>query len=1144
MSDPRVDRWLDNLGLVEYAAVFAESQIDWGVLPDLTERDLEALRVRIGHRKKLVRAIAKLAKNDVWLANAEPGMSDSDNVPPLAPDTPTQYRRDVPPLNAERRQLTVMFCDMVGSTALAGNLDPEDMREVLRSFHDACAQVIDEYDGCVAQYLGDGNLAYFGYPLAHEDDAERAVRAGMSIVAAMDELNESLRGIYDVNISVRVGIATGLVVVGGLVRDGHSRESTAIGETPNLAARLQSLAEPNAIVIASATRGLLGERFEYRDLGNHRMKGFSKPIQVWQVVDRLDVEPDFDLPRQAQMTPFVNRETEVALLLDRWGLVRDGEGQLIMVSGEPGIGKSRIALALQSRIAKEAHSVVRYHCSPFHRNSALHPIVEQITRAARLDRQDSDARKLDKLESLFAKIGLRGDKSIPLFATLLSISTEGRYPQTDLSPQRQKESILQALVDALEAYACIRPLLVVFQDVHWIDPTSREFLDLLVDRIPNLPILVLVNFRPEFVPSWSGHRCATLLSLNRLSTKASTELVLNITHGKALPASVIDQFISKTDGVPLFVEELTKTVLNTDLLRERDGVYVMNGPLPPRAIPSTIQDSLMARLDQLGPHKETAQIGSVIGRQFSHDLLAAITSAGEERLQEALAALVNSELVFSRGTPPEALYTFKHALVRDAAYESLLLSKRKALHGRIATAIESRFPHTVEANPQILANHFCEAGNIPTAVHYWLKAAESASARSACVEAANHLDAGLEAIQGLAETTERNTLELRLRIPLGAALIAVKGAGSPEVERTYARALELCEELPESQLHFAALWGWWRISMDFQTGRERADRLLQLANNLENPDLRLQAHHCLWATTFNLGDQAATRKHIEEGLNLYDEPRHRSHASIYGGHDARVCALGEAALALWLLGFPDQALARIHLANASADALAHAGSRLHAMDISVMLHRYLRDVKRVRELVGTMIAFSEEKGFPDHLAKGRIFKGWADVLLDKSAAGLEELRNGIAAQRAIGTKEDFPVYFEMMAKACQVLNQPERGLSELEEGFALADASGIHYWDAELHRRKGELLLAVCESNAEEAEACHLKALMISRQQGTRSLELRSSISLSRLWRKQGRTGEASGLLSSVYDGFTEGAGTPDLKEALDLLENLKKRAS
>lgn len=1140
MSDPRVERWLDGLGLGEYAAVFAESHIDWGVLPDLTERDLEALRVRIGHRKKLVRAIAKLVESDAWFTNGDPGMSDSATVTALARDSAVQYRPSASPLSAERRQLTVMFCDMVGSTALAGELDPEDMREVLRSFHDVCAQIIGEYDGFVAQYLGDGNLAYFGYPLAHEDDAERAVRAGLSIVAAMDELNRSLSGMNDVNISVRVGIATGLVVVGHLVGNASSRESTAIGETPNLAARLQSMAEPNTIVIASVTRSLLGERFEYRDLGSHPMKGFSKPVQVWQVVDRLDVDPDFDLPRLAQMTPFVNRETEVALLLDRWGLVREGEGQLILVSGEPGIGKSRIVLTLQDRIADEAHSVVRYHCSPFHRNSALHPIIEQISRAAKLDRQDADERKLAKLESLFEQIGLERDKFIPVLAPLLSIPTEGRYPQLDLSPQRQKETTLTTLVDALEAYASRQPLLVVFQDVHWIDPTSREFLDLLVARVPNLPILVLVNFRPEFVPAWPSHRCATFLSLNRLNTRACTELVLNITRGKALPESVIDQFISKTDGVPLFVEELTKTVLNTGLLQELENAYVMKGPLPPRAIPSTIQDSLMARLDQLGPHKELAQVGSVIGRKFSYELMAAITSLEEAKLQEALQGLVDSELVFSRGANLDIQYTFKHALVRDAAYESLLFSKRKELHGRIATTIETRFPETVEDNPQILAHHFSEAGQIPTAVQYWLKAAESASARSADVEAANHLNAGLESLNSLPETPERDTLELELRIPLGAALIAIKGAGSPEVESTYARALELCEELPQTPLHFAALWGWWRISMDFQTGRERADRLLRLAENLDNPDLLLQAHHCLWATTFNLGDQTATRQHIGEGLKLYDEHRHRSHASIYGGHDARVCALGEAALALWLLGYPDQALTRVHQAVASANALKHAGSRLHAMDISVMLHRYLQDVETVRENAEAMIAFSEEKGFPDHLAKGRIFKGWADVLLDKSESGLEELHLGIAAQRAIGTKEDFPVYFDMMAVACQVLGQAERGLSELAHGFALAEASGIHYWDAELYRRKGTLLLAISSDNAAEAEACYLKALEISRRQSTKSLELRSATDLSRLWHGQNRTKDARELLSSVFSWFTEGTGTPDLIEALDLLENLK----
>lgn len=1143
-----MDRWLGGLGLGEYATVFAESDIDWSVLPDLTERDLEALRVRIGHRKRLVRAIARLRKRTASLSrvrshagpHAGGGMRDAAGVRLLTPQHATERGSGTPQIEAERRQLTVMFCDMVGSTALAEKLDPEEMRDVLRSFHEYCAAAIAEYDGIVAQYLGDGSLAYFGYPQAHEEDAERAVRAGMSIVAAMDDLNRSLRVSNDVQIAVRVGIATGLVVVGNLLTDGSSRERTAIGETPNLAARLQSLAEPNTIVIAAATRGLLGERFEYEDLGAHDLKGFSKPVQAWRVIDRRELELDFDIPRLGQMTPFVNREAEVALLLDRWGLAREGEGQLILVSGEPGIGKSRIALALQDRIANEAHSVLRYHCSPFHRNSALHPVIEQISRAAGFERQDTDAQRLDKLERLLREIGIAHEKSVPLFAALMSIPTENRYPTVDMSPQRQKESTLAALLDAFETYAKRHPLLVVFQDVHWIDPTTREFLDLLVEHVPHLPILILVNFRPEFVPAWAGLQCATVLSLGRLNTKACTELVLRITHGKALPESVIDQFVSKTDGIPLFVEELTKTVLNSDLLEERTDSYVMNGPLPPRAIPSTIQDLLMARLDQLGVHKEVAQIGSVIGRQFSYELMAAITSQEEIVLQDALDSLVDFELVFSRGPLPDTVYTFKHALVRDAAYESLLLKKRKDLHGRIATTIESRFPDIMEANPQILAHHFCEAGQIPIAIHYWLKAAENASARSADVEASNHLHAGLDAIHGLPETPERKTLELQLRIPLGTALIAITGAGSPEVERNYARALDLCEDLPESPLHFAALWGWWRISMDFQTGRERADKLLELAESLADPDLRLQAHHCLWATTFNLGDQIATNRHIEEGLKLYDEHRHRSHASIYGGHDARVCAHGEAALALWLLGCPDQALARIRQAEASADAVSHAGSRLHAMDISVMLHHYLRDVERVREKAEAMIAFSEEKGFPDHLAKGDIFKGWADVLLGESETGLDELRKGITAQRAIGTKEDFPVYFDMMAEACKVLNQPERGLSELADGFALAETSGIHYWNAELHRRKGELLLAISADNAGEAEACYSKALEIAREHGTKSLELRSAISLGRLWQSQGRTEDARLLLSGVFDWFTEGADTPDLKEARDLLENLK----
>ncbi len=766
-------------------------------------------------------------------------------------------------------------------------------------------------------------------------------------------------------------------------------------------------------------------------------------------------------------------------------------------------------------------------------------MVEHIRRAAGFDRQDSDDQKLDKLEAVLVRNGNHSEEVVPLLAGLLSLSTDGRYPALEMSPQGQKEAGIAAVVDQIEARAARRPVLVSFQDLHWIDPTSLEFLDRLVERARSVPLMVLAAFRPEFAAPWTGQSHVTFLSLNRLSRKRCEDLVEGITAGKPLPDSLVDQIVAKTDGVPLFVEELTKAVLNSGLLDERDGRYVLNGPLPPRAIPSTIQDSLMARLDQLGAHKEIAQIGSVVGRRFSHELLAAVTQMPEKSLDNALERLVESELVFSRGSPPETTYTFKHALVQDAAYESLLFSRRKQLHGRIARAIEAKFAESARTSPEVLAHHYTEAGETTKAVDYWLKAAESASGRSANVEAANHLRVGLGLMEALPEGPERKLLELKLQIPLGAALITLKGAGSAEVEQVYTRALELCGELPESPLHFAAHWGWWRLSMNFRTGQERADKLLALAQNLGDPGLLMQAHHCLWATMFMLGNQSGCYRHIIDGLELYDEERHRAHASVYGGHDARVCGHGEAALALWLLGFPNQALARIRVADDCAGVLSHAGSVAHAMDIRVMLHHYLRDGDEVRKIAEALIAFGEEKGFPDYVAKGIFFGGWALITQNRGDAGLADLLKGIEMQRAIGTKEDFPVYFDMLAEAYRTGGQGEQALTQLDEAFAVADESGIHYWDAELHRRKGEVMCSLGEDREREAEDSFRKALEIAGQQQAKSLELRAVMSLARLWQAQGKTREAREALSSVYAWFTEGFETIDLVEARAMLAAL-----
>src|SRR5271169_4285002 len=647
--------WLRGLGLERYEVAFRDNEIDWEVLPKLTSEDLKEIGVvAIGHRRKLLAAIAALR-------------SEVSPVPETA----------APAEAAERRQLTVMFCDLVGSTELSARLDPEDLREVIGAYHRTVADVVSSIDGFVAKYMGDGVLAYFGYPRAHEDDAERAVRAGLGVIDAVGRLD-----FESVSLQARVGIATGLVVVGDLIGEGSAQEQSVVGETPNLAARLQTLAEPNAVVIAAGTRRLVGDLFEYRDLGAVEVKGLAGQVPASQVLRPSGVESRFEALRGSVLTRLVGRDEEIDLLLRRWARVKAGDGQVVLVTGEPGLGKSRITAALAERLHAEPYLRLRYFCSPYHQDSALFPFIDQLGRAAGFARDDMPASRLEKLEVLLARAA-PPDEDVALLANLLSLPASEPHPLPNLSPQRKKERTLEALIRQLEGLARRQPVVTVFEDAHWIDPTSRELLDLTVERVRGLPVLLIVTFRPEFQPPWTGQPQVTTLALNRLDRRDRTALVEQIAGGKALPDEVIDQIADRTDGVPLFVEELTKSVLESGLLREEADRYVLDRSLPPLAIPTTLHASLMARLDRLAPVRRVAQIGAAIGREFSYVLLHAASRLSEDELEAGLDRLVALELVFQRGTPPDAVYTFKHALVQDAAHGSLLRSSRQQLHAQI-----------------------------------------------------------------------------------------------------------------------------------------------------------------------------------------------------------------------------------------------------------------------------------------------------------------------------------------------------------------------------------------------------------------------------------------------------------------------------
>ena len=678
--------WLRSLGLERYVPAFYDNDIDGEVLPKLTADDLISIGVTsVGHRRRLLEAIAALG-------------TEAPNAAVIAP------RRCASADDAERRQLTVMFCDLVGSTELSARLDPEDLREVIAAYHRAVADVVGSFDGFVAKYMGDGVLVYFGYPRAHEDDAERAVRAGLGVIDAVGRLD-----VKSVKLQARVGIATGLVVVGDLIGEGSAQEQSVVGETPNLAARLQALAEPDAVVIAAGTRRLVGDLFEYRDLGAVEVKGIAAPVPAWQVLRPSAVASRFEALRGSALTRLVGRDEEIDLLLRRWARAKAGDGQVVLISGEPGIGKSRITAALEERLHAEPHLRLRYFCSPYHQDSALFPFIDQLGRAAGFARDDPPAAKLEKLEALLARAA-PPDEDVAFLADLLSLPASERHPLPNLSPQRKKERTLEALIRQLEGLARQQPVVMVFEDAHWIDPTSRELLDLAVERVRSLPVLLIVTFRPEFQPPWTGQPQVTMLALNRLDRRDRTALVEQIAGGKALPDEVIDQIVDRTDGVPLFVEELTKSVLESGLLREEADRYVLDRALPPFAIPTTLHDSLMARLDRLASVRHVAQIGAAIGREFSYELLRAVSRLPEDELQAALARLVASELVFQRGTPPDAVYSFKHALVQDAAHGSLLRSARQQLHAQIAEALEAHSPELMDSQPELFAQHYAEAG--------------------------------------------------------------------------------------------------------------------------------------------------------------------------------------------------------------------------------------------------------------------------------------------------------------------------------------------------------------------------------------------------------------------------------------------------
>jgi class 3 adenylate cyclase/predicted ATPase len=1171
----RVIEVLQREGRTSYRALKRQFGLDDAYLEDVKVELIEVKQLAVDQDGTML----------VWIGDARTTPATAPPAPPTAPRPATPEASPpqtatppaAPPVSdAERRQLTVLFCDLVDSTVLARQLDPEDLREVVRAYQDTCARVIARYDGHIAQYLGDGLLVYFGYPRAHEDDAQRAVRAGLGIVEALGQLNTHLaqeglcpaptqsrqRG---VSLAVRLGIHTGLVVVGE-VGGGTRQEQLALGETPNLAARLQGIAAPNTLVISAATSQLLGGFFACQSLGTPPLKGLAQPMEVYQVLYESMARSRLEAAGSTGLTPLVGREQEVGLLLERWAQVKDGLGQVVLLSGEAGIGKSRLVQVLKEHVAAEPQAwLTPCQCSPYYQNTALYPMIDLLERVAlRFEREESPPQKLSKLEGFVVQYGLPLAETVPLFAALLSLPLSADYAPLTGSPAQQKQQTMQALLTILLRRAAQQPVLFVMEDLHWVDPTTLEFLSLVVDQGPTARILALFTLRPDFSPPWTGRAHLTQVTLNRLPRRQAAEMTDRVAHGKALPGEVVEQVVAKTDGVPLFVEELTKMVLESGLLQEREERYELTGPLPPLAIPATLHDSLMARLDRLAAVKGLAQLGATLGREFSYELLQAVSPWDEGPLQQGLHQLVEAEFLYQQGLPPQATYLFKHALIQEAAYQSLLRSTRQRYHQHIAQVVEARFPELCETQPELLAQHYTEAGLSAQALPYWQRAGARALQRSSNLEAISHLTRGLEVLTTLPESRERAHQELALQLTLGpavmnagmwgsgrtetgplqstpgSAVMHLRGQAVPEVECVYVRACELARQVGDTQQLFSALWGLYylhQVRGQLQRVHEVGEELLDLAQQLQDPMLFLEAHRVLGNTLFWRGELGLAHAHAQHALALYDPQQMRDHTVRYG-QDSGVSCRSFGAMALWLLGYPDQARQWIEEALTYAQRLRHAYTLAQALIWSATLHHLQGEAAVAQERAEASRALCTEHGFASYLAWSMILRGSALVAQGAWAEGLAQMREGLAAYGAMA-RLPWLLFLGLLAEACGRVGQVEEGLRALDEALEAMQTTEERIYEAEVYRLRGVLLLQQSAEQQREAEASLQQALDVARRQQAKSLELRAAISLSRLWQRQGRHAEAHALLAPIYGWFTEGFDTADLQEAKALLEAL-----
>jgi DNA-binding winged helix-turn-helix (wHTH) protein/tetratricopeptide (TPR) repeat protein len=1031
--------------------------------------------------------------------------------------------------DTERRQITAVSCELIGPGRQRDGMDLEDWREAVAAFRRCVAETIARHDGIIARHLGNTVLILFGYPVAHEHDAERAIRAALELKAAVPMLTP----VTNAPMHCRVAVATGIAIVGEIAEGGVGA-SEIVGDTPDLAMRLQASAQPDMVTIDRATRQLVGNLFDCRDLGAIETDCGREPVRRWHVLSERIVESRFEALRGPTLTPLIGRDEDLELLLRRWAQARAGHGQVVLISGESGIGKSRMAESLLERLKDEPHVHFRSFSSPHHTHSPLYPFIALLERVAGFAPGDSAQAKLGKLEALLKPAGRSAPRELRLIADLLSVPMHGRDAALAVSPQQKREMTFAMLLDQLNELTARNPVVIVFEDAHWIDPTSLELLDRTVAHIADQPVLLVVTFRPEFQPAWVGQPHVSLFPLRRLGRHDSVAILNSVSKGKGLPEPLVEQVLGQTDGVPLFIEELTKTVLESELLRETTDRYELTGRLPARAIPSTLRGSLLARLDRLGSGRKVAQIGATIGRGFSHTLIAAVSALPAQDLTEALAEIVDAELVFRRGTPPHASYQFKHALVQDAAYSSLVRERRQQLHAAIARVLEDQFPDVVAAEPHTLAHHLTEAGHWQAAVGYWLRSGKQALGRPAYVEAANHFAKGIDITALLPASAERDRIEAALQIHAAQVNRIIKGPGAAEAKDAFARAHNLlnnCDSLPDQMIALDGLWAAHIVRGELADARIVADRCMASAARHGGAEAMTWANRLTGATLWETGAFADARRHLESAVALHTAGD-RIISSSPAGSDSYVLTLTYLARTFWLLGYPEQALAANHQALARARDLKQPMSIAAALWTNTMLRLWESHPEGAKMGADQLLAHCLEFGIGHYLPFARFAQGSYLARFGDPRLAIEVMQASVDQSNLWSTS---PTYPRSLAVAHTRLGEHRAALDLLDEALQRIEKTQRRQPESEIRRIRAEVLFAVqCDEQATiEMEL----ALAVARKQAARWLELLAATSLAHRWCDRGNRPQAHTLLAPVYEWFTEGFDLPALMDAKALLD-------